>query len=221
MVECSRSYRTTDKHEKSMIKNIVFDLGNVLISFKPAEYFEKSGYPEKEKNVIINDIFSSREWKLIDNGDITTGEAIEKIVARSSLKQHEIASVFNLRREILYPVDKNIKLLPGLKKRGFKLYYLSNFPDDIFDAVYNEYPFFNFFDGGIISSRVNASKPDRKIFKILLDKYFLTANECLFIDDIELNVQSASSVGMTAICALESADLSELIEKELGSVFKI
>ena len=198
-----------------MIKNIVFDLGNVLISFKPADFLDKTGYAAAAKNIIISDIFRSREWGLLDNGDITIAEAIEKISARSSLKIEEIASVFNLRSKIMYPINRNTKLLPALKKRGFKLYFLSNFPKDVFDEIYEEYEFFKFFDGGIISSKVRFSKPDIRIFKVLLEKYSLSAEECLFIDDIEINVRAADSVGMKGVFALESAELSELIEKEL------
>jgi putative hydrolase of the HAD superfamily len=198
-----------------MIKNIVFDLGNVLISFKPADYFDKMGYPAEYKNVLISNIFKSREWKLLDNGEMTTREAIQKISERSSLNPHEIAAVFDLRTEILHPIARNIKMLPALKKRGFKLYFLSNFPDDIFDEVSEHYPFFKFFDGGIISSRVNASKPERKIFEILIEKYSLKAAECLFIDDDELNIIASDSIGMSGILVADSADLPELINKKL------
>jgi len=91
----------------------------------------------------------------------------------------------------MYPINGNITLLPELKKRGFKLYYLSNFPDDIFDEVFNGYEFFKFFDGGLISSRVKCIKPDIKIFEIIIEKYSLSKNECLFIDDIEINTKAA------------------------------
>jgi HAD superfamily hydrolase (TIGR01509 family) len=204
-----------------MIKNIVFDLGNVLISFKPADFLDKTGYEADAKNIIISDIFSSREWGFLDNGDITTTEAIEKISARSSLQREQIASVFNLRSKIMYPINRNTRLLPALKKRGFKLYFLSNFPEDIFDELFEEYEFFRFFDGGIVSSKVKLSKPDIRIFKVLLEKYSLSAQECLFIDDIEINVRAADSVGMKGLCALESANLSELIEKELKPVSEV
>jgi epoxide hydrolase-like predicted phosphatase len=204
-----------------MINNIVFDLGNVLLSFNPSGYLDKSGYTTGHKNIIINDIFRSREWELIDNGDITTGDAIDKISSRSSLNRKEIASLFNLRIKILYPITRNTKLLHSLKERGFKLYFLSNFPDDIFDEVHNKYEFFKFFDGGIISSRVKVSKPDRKIFDILLEKYSLKAEECLFIDDNELNVKTADRIGMTGIFVLASDNISELIENKLCQISEL
>ena len=118
-----------------MIKNIIFDLGNVLISFRPSEYFDKNKYPEAIKTTILSDIFGSKEWQMLDKGEITTPQAINAISKRSSLKKDEIAHIFNLRTDMIFPLDSNVKLLPELKKRGFRLYYLSNFPADIFDEV--------------------------------------------------------------------------------------
>ena len=109
-----------------MIKNIVFDLGNVLISFKPSEYLDKKNYPANLKEKILKDIFGSKEWLMLDNGDITTSEAIDSILRHSSLKREEIIHVFNHRTELMYPREQNARILPDLRKRGFKLYYLSN-----------------------------------------------------------------------------------------------
>jgi putative hydrolase of the HAD superfamily len=201
-----------------MIKNVIFDIGNVLISFKPADFLDKMGYPENAKNIILRDIFKSKEWQLIDRGDFSTEEAIDSIASRSSLKRQEIIDIFDLRTKILYPIDENINLLPSLKKRGFKLYFLSNFPSDIFDGVFKAFPFFSFFDGGIISARVKASKPDKKIFDIILEKYSLLPNECLFVDDLEANVKTAESIGMTGIWLNDAVGLAELIEEKLSGV---
>ena len=101
-----------------MIKNIVFDLGNVLISFIPSEYLKKKNYPLNIRNTILTDIFRSVEWKKLDNGDISISEAIESIALKSALKREEIALVFNLRNDIMFPLDDNVRLLPELKKQG-------------------------------------------------------------------------------------------------------
>ncbi len=198
-----------------MIKNIVFDLGNVLLSFRPTEFFIKKKYPEAIRNTILSDIFGSSEWAMLDNGDITTQEAIERIASKSPLKREEIALVFNLRSELMFPLDQNVRILPGLKKRGFKLYYLSNFPLDIFDDIKNGYFFFTHFTGGIISSEVKVSKPDIRIFLLLLEKYSLIPEESLFIDDSEINVKAAESAGMTGMTTHGSEDISVSLEKLL------
>jgi len=77
----------------------------------------------------------------------------------------------------MFPLDDNVRLLPELKKHGFRLYYLSNFPLDSFEEVKNDYFFFRYFDGGIISAEVKLSKPDIRIYRHILNKYGLKAEE--------------------------------------------
>jgi FMN phosphatase YigB (HAD superfamily) len=199
-----------------MIKNLVFDLGNVLISFRPSEFFDNKNYPEAIKSTILNDIFKSREWLRLDNGDINILEAIDAIAMKSSLKREEIAHIFNLRTEMMFPLDQNVRLLPGLKKRGFSLYFLSNFPLDIFEEIKTGYFFFRYFDGGVISSEVKFSKPDRRIYEILLETYSLPAEECLFIDDIEINVRVAEGLGMKGLVTFGSDDISRELDMILN-----
>jgi glucose-1-phosphatase len=194
-----------------MITNIIFDLGNVLLNFKPSDFLTNKKYPETKKNIILRDIFAGKEWALIDNGDITTEQAIESISLRSSLIRDEIASIFNLRVEMMSPVISNIKLLYELKKRDFRLYYLSNFPYDVFKEVYSMYEFFSLFDGGILSSEAKVSKPLPGIYRILLEKYSLKPNESLFIDDLEINVKAAEFEGINGFVTNGSADISPAI----------
>ena len=201
-----------------MIKNIVFDLGNVLISFRPSEFFDKKGYPENIKATILADIFASKEWLRLDNGEINTKEAIEAISLKSSLKREEIAHIFNLRKELIFPLDENVRLLPDLKKRGFQLFFLSNFPMDLFEEVKTDYYFFKYFDGGIISAEAKVSKPDIKFYLILLKKYSLVPEECLYIDDLEINVRVAESLGMKGLFTFGSTVISKEIENALKTV---
>jgi len=199
-----------------MIKNIIFDLGNVLISFRPSEYFDKNNYPENFKARILSDIFDSKEWQMLDKGEITTHEVIEAIALKSSLKREEIAHIFKLRKELLFPIDQNVRLLPELRKQGFRLYFLSNFPLDLFEEVKTGYYFFKHFDGGVISAQAKFTKPHSRIYEILLEKYSLMPEECLFIDDIEINVKAAEAVGMKGLVTFGSIGIEKEIKKALA-----
>ena len=201
-----------------MIRNIIFDLGNVLLSFRPSEYLDKNEYSDELKAKILSDIFHSREWLELDNGDITLSEAIESIAERSDLTREEIAHIFDLRTDIMVPLDQNVKLLPELKQRGFRLYYLSNFPADIFHEIKSSNNFFNYFDGGVISAEVRHSKPGNRIYEILLKKYSLNAEESLFIDDLEENVKAARAIGMNAIFTHGSKEISSEVRRVLFSL---
>jgi putative hydrolase of the HAD superfamily len=198
-----------------MIKNIVFDLGNVLISFRPSEYFDKKNYPENIKTKILSDIFASEEWLLLDNGIINTAQAINSIAAHSSLNKDEITHIFNLRTELLFPLDQNVRLLPGLQKQGFRLYFLSNFPLDLYEEVKTGYYFFKYFDGGVISSEAKVSKPDSRIYDIFLEKYSLIPEECLYIDDLEDNIKAGKAAGMNVLLTFGSSDISRELENVL------
>jgi epoxide hydrolase-like predicted phosphatase len=198
-----------------MIKNIIFDLGNVLISFRPSEFFDKKGYPENIKATILADIFGSKEWLMLDNGEINTADTIDAIALKSSLKKEEIAHIFNLRTELIFPLDQNVRLLPELKKQGFKLFFLSNFPMDLFEEIKTDYYFFRHFDGGIISAEAKMSKPDIRFYDLLLKKYSLTAEECLYIDDLEINVRAAEAKGMKGLVTFGALGISKDIEKAL------
>ena len=198
-----------------MIRNIIFDLGNVLISFRPAEFLINNKYQPKERELILSDIFGSREWLLLDNGDITAGEAIEKISSTSRLKPEIIARIFNTRMEIFYLLTHNTELLPELKKMGLKLYFLSNFPGDLFPEVKSKYSFFDLFEGGIISAEARCSKPDHHIYRLLLDTYFLKPAECLYIDDLEANVKAAITLGMKGIITHGKENIREMVLQAL------
>jgi len=199
-----------------MIKNLVFNLGNVLISFKPSEFFDKKDYPESVKSKILSDIFGSKEWLMLDNGDINTSQAIDLIASKSTLNKEEIAHIFNLRTELIFPLDQNVRLLPGLKKQGFSLYFLSNFPMDLFEEVKTGYYFFKYFDGGVISAEAKSSKPDKRIYEILMEKYNLVPNQCLFIDDLEVNVKAAEAAGMNGLVTFGALGISREIENALA-----
>jgi FMN phosphatase YigB (HAD superfamily) len=173
-------------------------------------------YPAEFREKIMKDIFGGPEWHMLDAGEMHTTEAIDMIAKRSTLKREEIAFIFNKRTEIMFPLELNTRLLPVLKKQGYRLFYLSNFPYDIFDEVKNDYYFFRHFDGGIISSEVKTAKPDIEIFRILLEKYKLAAKDSLYIDDIEINVKAAVSIGMKGIFTSGSTDISEVLLQHLN-----
>ena len=198
-----------------MIRNVIFDLGNVLISFSPSDYLEKNKYPENKRKAILADIFRSQEWLLLDNGDISPERAIESIAGRSSLSRQEIALILDKRTDIMFPLADNVKIVPELKKQGFRLYYLSNFPADIFPEVKRSYSFFKYFDGGLISAEVRCSKPGSRIFEILIEKYGLVPQECLYVDDLEINVKSAETIGFIGFCTEGSPGIGEEIQNLL------
>lgn len=180
------------------MKNIIFDLGNVLILFDPSGYVNKSVSPEKREK-FLDVVFKSTEWKNLDLGTLSYDNA--KKIFKDKLKDcdNEVDLLFsdNLH-SLLKPIVKNTELLKSLKK-NYNLYILSNFHKESFETVSSNHEFFEYFDGGIVSAYYQCLKPDEKIYKLLIDKYDLKPEETLFIDDMAENVEAAEKIGINTI----------------------
>ena len=94
--------------------------------------------------------------------------------------------------------EQALELVRRLKNHGYCVYYLSNIPQDVLDLL-RDRGVLDGFDGGVASCEVHVNKPDPKIYKALLDKYSLKAEECVFIDDRLENVQAAFALGFAGI----------------------
>lgn len=190
-----------------MIKNIVFDLGRVLLSFEPKKYLEETFKDNFLCETLFNEIFSSAEWLNLDCGTISKEKAIQAFIHRNPNYDKEITHCMNDWHNILIPIDNNIKVLKKLKTYGYNLYILSNFHEFAFEHVSTKYDFFKLFDGGIISYKVNQLKPNKEIYNTLINEYNLLPEETLFIDDSKENIDSASLLGFNTIHCTDNTDL--------------
>jgi len=189
--------------------NFIFDFGNVLVDFKPAEYLSRL-FADKSKIDKMNDlIFKSPEWLIMDQGMMTHDEAIEIFCAREPDHINEIRMTINNANDIVLRINETIGLLPKIKEAGHKLYYLSNMQKEIRDFLLENHEYIKEFDGGVFSCDVKLIKPSPEIYQYLINKYNLIPAECIFFDDVYANVSAAEKEGMkgvlftTAECVLE------------------
>lgn len=189
-----------------MFKNIIFDIGNVLLDFNPKEYL-KLKLKEDKIIEVYEEIFKSEEWLMLDRGTILEEEAIDIIANRSNENAELIKLSFENWYDILRPIDKNISVLRKLKESGYKVYYLSNFHLKAFENVTSKYNFFNIFDGGVVSYEEKLIKPEIEIYNKIIEKYNLNANESIFIDDMEENIEKAKEVGFKTILFKKEEEL--------------
>lgn len=203
-----------------MIKNVVFDLGNVLLGYSPLEYV-CSKIPDKEKaNHIYKEIFLSEEWPMLDRGVIAENDAIERMVARNSKDDADLIRLcMNNWYDILTPIEGTIEILKSIKSKQYNTYILSNFHRNAYQQVTNRYDFFQHFDGGVISYEENSLKPEVEIYNKLVARYSLNPSETLFIDDMRVNIDGASKLGFETILFTNSTELrKELVGKGILGV---
>lgn len=194
-----------------MIKNVIFDLGNVLLNFEPKEYV-KSKVVEEKIEEIYESIFKSEEWPMLDRGTITEERAKVNIINRKMENEEFINSVFENWYDILTPIESSVEILRKLKERGYKVFYLSNFHLAAFEYVTKKHNFFGLFDGGVVSYKEKLLKPEKEIYEKILSEYNLEPEETLFIDDMEANVTAAIKSGIKGIVLKNPIDLKEELE---------
>ena len=183
-----------------IIKNVIFDIGRVLLEYKPADYLN-SLYDAEKVRGLTELVYKGPEWSDVDRGLI----GFEDLYGIFSGKRPDWADDLRylISREcllsILTPKYDTVDFLYELKTAGYKTYLLSNFSKTGFRWVEEAYPFLRDVDGGVISANVNIIKPDPEIYKLLLKNYSLAPAESVFIDDLPANVQAAGELGIHAI----------------------
>lgn len=182
-----------------MVKSIIFDIGNVLLQFKPLDYLKVIFNDDKIETLVYKEVFQSEEWIHLDRGILTQDQAIKAISQRNPNYEVHIKKCMDNWIDLLTPIEGTVQIVNELKEKGYKLYLLSNFHSLAFEKICSKYDFFKCFDGGVISYKENLIKPETKIYTKLLDTYGLKAKECLFIDDTLVNTLAADRLGFNTI----------------------
>lgn len=183
-----------------MIRNVVFDLGGVVVDYEPRAFLVDHFLNEKLEDQLYEITFGSEEWKQLDANQITRAEGnrIMREKGAAMGRAFEVDVILTDWFDMLKTRDDTVQLLKRLKKRGYRLYYLSNIPTDVLDLI-SQRKFWRLFDGGIASCEIGVNKPDPRIFQALLYKYGLAAQETLFLDDNRENALAAYQLGIPAI----------------------
>ena len=183
-----------------MIKNIIFDMGNVLIRFDPGYFIERIGVTDAEdRKLLMRGVYQSLEWTRMDRGSLTDEEAADIMCSR--LPEHLWPAVRALTVEWdrpILPIEGMEALVRELKGLGYGIYLLSN--ASLRQKVYwPRIPGSECFDGRVISSEEKLVKPQPEIYRLILNRYNLKAEECVFIDDSTCNAEGAFYTGITPI----------------------
>lgn len=180
------------------MKNIIFDFGNVLMTFNAREVASKFTSSKEEQDFLVNEVVYSPEWGtygLIDTGYLTTEEIINIINDRSNNKYKDLVIDFMHNfYKYRYVQDEVLEIIKKLKKQGYKIYMLSNTNEVSYEKVIKDIEYL--FDGVVLSYQVHMIKPHEGIYKYLINKYNINEEESLFIDDREDNIKTANSLGI-------------------------
>ena len=179
--------------------NIIFDLCGVIVKWQPDQIINRFFNEDKIKELVQSHILFHSDWKELDKGTLERSNAIKRASSRTGLSIEIIDKMVDYIPKSLLPIQDTINLMHSLKIRGHNLFLLTNIPIFSIEYLEKEYSFFNLFNGSVVSCRINTIKPELEIFNYLINKYNLSINESVFIDDTEINANVASSLGIYSI----------------------
>jgi len=199
-----------------MIKNIIFDIGEVLVDFAWREHMRALGFSEEKISILDERWVGGEMWQELDRGVLSESEAIEAAQRAIPECEEEIRVFWETPDGIIRCREQSAPWLRSLKERGYSVYLLSNYPESFFEAHLKDFTFIPYVDGRVVSCYVKVIKPDERIYRELLDRYSLIPEECVFIDDREENIEGAQKLGINGIlfCNMEQAitQLDRLLE---------
>lgn len=182
-----------------MIRNVIFDIGNVLTDFRWNEFLQDKGFDEAMIQRIAKASILSPFWAEFDRGEWDTDKLLREFAKLDPEIEDELYRAFGDIREMVTKRDYAIPWIKELKSKGYGVYYLSNYSYKAYVDCIDALDFIPFMDGGILSFQDRVIKPDAEIYRLLLSRYGLKAEECVFLDDTPANVEAAKKLGFAGI----------------------
>jgi len=200
---------------EATVQVIVFDFGGVLMDWDPYYLYSKILGNDRQ---VVERFFKEVDffgWNEEQDRGRTFAVATAELIARFP-EYTELIQAYDRRylESIAGAFQPVVEILYALKEAGYRLFGLSNWPAEKFALVRPRYPFFEWFDGLVISGEVGLIKPDKAIFDLLLERAGYPARECLFIDDHDSNIRAARDLGFQTILFQSP----QLLEEELRRI---
>ncbi len=181
-----------------MIKTIIFDIGRVLVDWDWEEYL-RGLFDEDTAKAVGEAYFMHPDYDEFDRGVLSTEEILQRFIKTAPNLEEEIRLCFSRMGETVVQREYAIPLIKELKEKGYQVLFLSNYSYQMREFNPEALSFIEYMDGGVFSCDVKMIKPDREIFECILEKYNLTPDECIFIDDNRNNIATANGLGIHGI----------------------
>lgn len=194
-----------------MIKNIVFDMGHVLVNYSSHPVCDHYIDDMLDRERVRTAVFVSPEWNMLDMGVLTDEQALEQICSRLPKRLHEAAALC-LRDWHIYNMQTIREMEPvvrKLKEKGYGIYVCSNAAIRLTQIYRDLFPAPECYDGLLFSAEVKCIKPQKEIYHHLFERFSLDPRECFFIDDLPVNIEGARACGMDGYC-FDDGDVKKL-----------
>ena len=199
--------------QKTNIKTIIFDFGGVLIDWDPRYLYKKIFTDTAEMEWFLQHICSG-QWNAEQDNGRPFKEAISLLKNQFPRYINEIEAFYSRWPEMLAgEISSSVEVLKALQSKGYPVFGLTNWSHETFPIALNQFGFLKKLNGIVVSGEEKMSKPHKKIFSLLLSRYSLSAESCIFIDDNEMNINTAKEMGFKTIHFSDPQKMADELRK--------
>ncbi len=200
--------------EVYVIKNIILDVGRVLVQWDPVHAMRELGFSTEATDAINTKVVESGLWDLEDEGKLSDTEIIARFVDAVPGYEKEIHTLWDNIEKAIWQFDDSCDWIRRLKQDGYRVYILSNYGAHTYEKTKDDaLSFLELVDGITFSYRVKLVKPNKEIYLKLLQMHGLKSEECVFIDDRTENIAAAESCGIRGIVYRNRAQADSELER--------
>jgi len=198
------------------IRNVVFDLGGVLLEWNPAKIVARAFDNPAEGQAVMREIFLHPDWLKFDSGQLTELQAIRLFARKTNRNEDQIRDLMAIYRDSLAPIPESVDFFYELKNSGLRLFCASNIHQSVFRDLAKRHTFLNDFDGVVTSGRIGILKPSPEFYEHLLAAHALNPAETAFVDDRADNVDGALRAGLHGIIFVNVTDCRHKLAVLIG-----
>lgn len=196
-----------------MITTLIFDIGNVLADFVWEEHYRSFGYDEAMVERIAKATVKNPLWNEYDRGVMSHEEILQGFIESDPEIEKDLRRVLQDVGSMVKRNDYAIPWIQELQDKGYRCLYLSNFSEKAENECAASLDFIPYMDGGILSYQDKVIKPMPEIYQLLIDRYQLVPEECVFMDDTPVNLEGAEKFGIHTIHFKNQAQAIEELKK--------
>ena len=181
------------------IRNIVFDIGNVVVPWEPHDIVREAfGSERAERPDFRSPLAGNPVWLAVNRGEHTLAEAKQLYVAEQGFEPEEIDRTYEILFERMRPMDDSVALMRELAAADYRLFAITDNVREVVAHIAANHDFWAMFEHASVSAELGVLKPDPRMYCHLLETASLEPGECVFFDDVAANVEGAQAVGMVA-----------------------
>jgi len=200
------------------VKNIIFDLGGVLIDWNPEIVYLDTFKGNRKKMEKFFDEVCTFDWNENQDAGYPLDNATEDRIALFPEQADLIRMYYGRWEEMLRgPISGTVQILEKLvNNNSYRVFALTNWSAETFPIALKRFDFLHWFEGIVVSGTEKTRKPFQEIYETTLERYGLKASESIFIDDNERNIIAANLLGIQTIKFLNPHQLEkDLKTKEI------